>query len=544
MPRRPRSDDGTATLTTLASVALVVAILYAAQDVLLPIAVAVLIAFILTPLASWLERVGAPRIPAVLAAVALAFAILGGVAWVVTDELVELARNAPNYQETLVRKIRGLKEAPVGGDLLGQLTTTAENLGRELSQGAAPARPGTPGDVSGLEPMPVRIVEGSPLALRLLRDWLGPLLSPLGTAALVLVFVVFILLSREDLRDRLIRLAGTGRVYVTTQAFDEAGARISRYLLLQLVINASYGVAVAIGLAVIGVPSAALWGLLATVMRFVPYVGPWIAALLPILLSLAVFEGWSRPVATVAFFAVLELVSNNVMEPWLYGTSTGVSTVGIIASAVFWTWLWGPLGLVLSMPLTVCLTVLGRHVPRLAFLDVLLSDQPALELKVRFYQRLLALDFDEACDLVEQSTRRASLDEVYDQVFLPALSLAERDRHEGHLTPEQAAFVHRSMRDLIASAERQVDTSSASETIPPGAAASTAAEPDAPASRALAVLCVAAEDEADRLASTMLAALLEARGHQPRTSAPRRGEDEPSETPGLRPLGAPTHWRS
>jgi len=285
---------------------------------------------------------------------------------------------------------------------------------------------------------------------------------------------------------------------------------------------------VAIGLSLIGVPSAVLWGLLAAVMRFVPYVGPWIAAILPIALSLAVFEGWYRPLATVGLFVVLELISNNVMEPWLYGSSTGVSTVGIIASAVFWTWLWGPLGLVLSTPLTVCLTVLGRHVPRLAFLNVLLSDQPALQTDVRFYQRLLALDYNEASDLVAQFAKTATLDEVYEQLFVPALSLAERDRHAGHLTTNQVEFIHRSVSDFLGEVERQFDTSAASETVPPGAAAREEARkgPDAARGIALRVMCIPAEDEADRLAGAMMATLLRARGHETRTTNTRAASDQ------------------
>jgi methylmalonyl-CoA mutase cobalamin-binding subunit len=326
----------------------------------------------------------------------------------------------------------------------------------------------------------------------------------------------------------MIRLAGTGRVYVTTQAFD-AGARISRYLLMQLIVNATYGAAVATGLAVIGVPSAMLWGLLAGVMRFVPYVGPWIAAVLPIALSLAVFEGWYRPLATVVLVLILELVSNNIMEPWLYGSSAGVSTVGIIASAVFWTWLWGPLGLVLATPLTVCLTVLGRHVPRLGFLNVLLSDEPALPIDVRFYQRLLALDYNEASDLVAQFLKTATLDDLYEQLFVPALSLAERDRHVGHLTPDQAEFIYRSVSDFMREAERPFDTSAASETIPPGSAAATIAAgkgSDSTTGIALRIMCLPAEDEADRLAGAMLETLLRARGHDAHTADTRAASDQ------------------
>jgi predicted PurR-regulated permease PerM len=501
--------------------------LYVAQEVLLPIALAILLTFILTPLTSWLERLRIGRIPSVLVVVTLAFVALGGIGWMVTDELIDLARDAPKYRETLTAKIRSLRAVPVGGGLFAGLAETVTAIGAELDAGRAGEASGELGGAAArLEPVPVTVVENSPFALRFLLDWLGPLLAPVGTAAMVLLFVIFMLLAREDLRNRLIRLAGTGRVYVTTQAFDEAGERISNYLLMQVIINATYGLAVTAGLLVIGVPSALLWGLLAAVMRFVPYVGPWIAAILPIALSLAVFEGWFQPVATVGWFLVLELLSNNVMEPWLYGSTTGVSTVGIIASAVFWTWLWGPLGLVLSMPLTVCLTVLGRHVPRLGFLNVLLSDEPALQLDVRLYQRLLALDYNEANDVAVQFLKSGTLDDLYERLLIPALSLEERDRHAGHLTDEQAQFVFQSVRDLIPDLESQFDTSTASETLPQGAAIADAAASDVegPPHRSLRILCVPAEDEADRLAGEMLMRLLRARGHDADTVSIRASD--------------------
>lgn len=516
----PRQDDALAFVPTLTATVLGVAVLYFAQEVLIPIALSVLLSFVLTRLVIWLERWRLGRVPSVLLAVALAFAVLGGIGWMVTDQLIDLARDLPKYQDALAARIRSLRSVPIGGGVLGGITESARELGEELSGlGSSSILPSTPlGTAPAGEPVPVQLVETSPLALRLLRDWVGPILAPFGTAALVIIFVIFILLSREDLRNRLIRLAGTGRVYVTTQALDEAGGRISRYLLMQLIINATYGVAVATGLFFIGIPSAMLWGLLAAVLRFLPYVGPWIAALLPIALSLAASTTWSVPIATVALFLVLELLSNNVMEPWLYGASTGLSTVGIIASAVFWTWLWGPLGLVLSTPLTVCLAVLGRHVPSAAFLDVLFSDEPPLELNLRFYQRLLALDYNEASDLTTQFLKTGSLDELYETMLIPALSLAERDRHAGHVSDEQAEFIYRSITDLLEDLKAQFETSAVGQAVPAGAAQATGIvgvglelRPDAP--RALRILCVPAEDEADRIAGAMFVQLLTARGH-------------------------------
>src|SRR5690606_7062319 len=248
-----------------------------------------------------------------------------------------------------------------------------------------------------------------------------------------IVFVIFMLIQREDLRDRMLRLIGPGRLIATTQAIDDAAHRVSRYLLIQWMVNATYGTAAAIGLYVIGLPNALLWGVLATLLRFIPYVGPWIGASMPIALSLAAFDDWTRPLVVAGMFIVLELLSNNLMEPWLYGMGTGVSPVAIIASAVFWTWLWGPIGLVLATPLTVCLVVVGLYVPRLEFLNILLSDQPGLPPQARVYQRLLAMDQEEVFQIADEYLKERSLLDLYEYVLLPALSMAEHDRHHGIL---------------------------------------------------------------------------------------------------------------
>jgi predicted PurR-regulated permease PerM len=494
----------------LLGVLAVVAILYAAQEVLLPMALAVLLSFVLLPMVTWLERRGLGRIAAVLVAVTFAFAIFGLLGWIVGVQLVNLLAELPNYQDTLLNKIETVR-GPAGGRM-SQIIASLLTMAGEMAEAVGETD-------DGRRVMTVRFEQTIPLPLQALQTYLGPLLAPLGTAAVVIVFVIFMLIQREDLRDRMIRLAGTGRVYVTTQAFDEAAARVSKYLLMQLVINATYGIAVTVGLAIIGVPNAILWGILAAVLRFVPYVGPWIAAVLPIVLSAVVFEGWWRLAATIGLFVVLELISNNVMEPWLYGSSTGVSVVGIIAAAVFWTWLWGPIGLVLSTPLTVCLTVLGRHVPQLNFLNVLLSDQPALELNVRLYQRLLAFDDYEANEVARSFLRTGTLDELYESMFIPALSLAERDRQAGRLTDHQQRFIHRVLRDLIEGLQEEFSMSAAIETAPAGAAQETVEpQPDGkPRPRSLRLLCIPAEDTSDQLAGRMIAQLLTARGHEVET---------------------------
>ena len=285
--------------------------------------------------------------------------------------------------------------------------------------------------------------------LELAQRLLAPILGPLGTAALVLLLVIFMLLRREDLRRRLIRLIGKGRISAATHAMDDAGARVFRYLLMQLVVNVSYGIPVAIGLYFIGVPNAVLWGACATVLRFIPYIGPWIAAAIPVALSLAVSPSWTMPLLTIGLFVVLELLSNNVMEPWLYGSSTGVTPIALIIAAVFWTWLWGPVGLILTTPLTVCLVVMGRHVPRLSFLSVLLSDEEALTPAEDCYHRLLTVGEQDELEFVESYLKANSLTALYDSVFVPVIIATETDHRLELLDDEQRLFVEQSLRDII-----------------------------------------------------------------------------------------------
>ena len=351
--------------------------------------------------------------------------------------------------------------------------------------------------------------------LQTLREVGGPLVKPIATAGLVLVFVIFMLLQREDLRDRIIRLVGSGDVARTTEAMNDAAKRISRYLLMQLVINIFYGTSVGVGLYFIGVPNPILWGLLATILRFVPYVGPMIAALFPIALSFAVAPGWTLPLLTIALFVTLELIINNVLEPWLYGSSTGLSPVAVLVAAVVWTTLWGPVGLLLSTPLTVCLVVLGRHVPQLAFFDVLLGDEPALPPELKFYQRLLARDPDEATELAEEYLEDEPLEKLYDGVIIPALGLAEQDRLRGSLdraavqgmAEETIGIVEYLMEEKSATSERAADADA-----PP---------PDAP-TEAAQVLCIGARNALDEAAAAMLAHLLSAARLDRRDSPARR----------------------
>jgi predicted PurR-regulated permease PerM len=382
---------------TVSLTAFIIATLYFARDVLIPLALAALLTFLLAPLVTRLER-WLGRIGAVLLVVTLILAATGAAGWVLTRQLVDLATKLPDYKENIQTKLRSFK-VPTGG-VFTKFSETLEELKKDLPGATAPditQVPGKPETAVLTEPsvnptVPVQVIETSKANLfQLVQIIIAPLLGPLGTAALVLLLVIFMLLKREDLRSRLIRLIGQGRISATTRALDDAGARVTRYLLMQLVVNVTYGIPVAIGLYFIGVPNAVLWGACATVLRFIPYVGPWIGAAIPIALSLAVSPGWIMPLLTIGLFVVLELLSNNVMEPWLYGSSTGVSPIALIFAAVCWTWLWGPVGLVLATPMTVCLVVMGRHIPRLSFLSVVLSDEEALTPAEECYSRLLTV---------------------------------------------------------------------------------------------------------------------------------------------------------
>ena len=474
MTRTP-SKQTTSSLAVVAAVT--IAGLYFAQEVLIPVALAVLLAFLLDPPATWLERRRLGRVASVLVVVLVASAGIAALFWTVGDQVVRLAQDLPKYQDEIVRKRDRLS---LSGGSFGQ---KLERFGEAMNESAAATRPTTaPADepdgvvgaaveqigrdpirAAGKEavggpPATVRPEAGAGLSpenplyavalpapvspVRTLFSYLGLVLGPLGTAALVFVFVVFVLLEREELRDRLIRLTSRGKYTVTTRAINDAGSRIGRYLFAQAIVNGSYGLVISLGLFVIGLtlghgtgfPSFVLWGALCAVLRFIPYVGPWVASAFPVTLSLAVYPGFEVFAATLGLFVVVELLSNNVMEPWLYGATTGLSTVALLVAAVFWTWLWGPVGLLLSTPLTVCLVVVGKHVPQLKFLDVLLGDGPALPPRVTFYQRLLAGDEAGARQVVDAAAKADGDERVPDEVLIPALRLARRDRRDDELS--------------------------------------------------------------------------------------------------------------
>ena len=420
---------------TLAGGVLVVAVLYTAQAVIVPIALAVLLTFLLTPVVMPLQRrIG--RVPAVLAVGVLTFTVIGLIGWATTRQLSLVIQELPSYRQNIRQKVRDIRTA--GDGSVGALSEALEDVRKEI----------TPDSPAAAPPQPVVIRDDGVTAPWRLPA-LGPMLEPLATAALVIVLVIFMLLERQELRDRLIRLFGHGRLTGTTRAFDEAGRRVSRYLLTQSLINLAYGVGVCAGLWAIGVPYPVLWGLLGAMLRFIPYVGPLAGAAAPLLVALAVLEGWTRPLLVAALFLVLELFTNLVLETVFYAGAAGISQVGLLVAVAFWTWLWGPLGLLMATPLTVCITVLGRHVPGLGLVTALLSDDPVLEPPVRFYQRLLAGDQEEAAEVLEEHLKSDQLTSVYDAVVIPALTYAELDRMEGRLSSDEERAVVGAAGELV-----------------------------------------------------------------------------------------------
>jgi len=466
-----RHELGTPGTSSLALLVVVIAALYFGREIFVPLALALILSFALAPAVTWLRRRRIPRIPAVLGVVMLAFVAIFGFGVVVAGQVSQLADNLPRYQYNIQDKIRTFRSSAAEGGIFQRASEMLRELSEEIegqtgaTPGVAPEPTPSADRATPVQPLPVRIQEPEPRPLQLLQSVIGPLIEPLATGGIVIVFVVFMLLQRGDMRDRFIRLAGADDLHRTTEAISDAGKRVARYLLMQLVVNATYGIPVAIGLWLIGVPNPLLWGMLAMVLRFVPYIGPFIASMFPLALAIAVDPGWTLFLWTAALFVVLELVSNNVVEPWLYGASTGLSPLAVIAAAIFWTWLWGPVGLLLSTPLTVCLVVLGRHVPKFEFLDVLLGSEPVLTPQESLYQRLLAGDPDEATEKAEDFLEERPLLDFYEEVAIPALSLMEHDRARGVLDDERRAVIAASFHTLVdnLSDHEDVDATEAAE---------------------------------------------------------------------------------
>jgi predicted PurR-regulated permease PerM len=488
---------------TVLTIGLVVAFLYVARDVIVPIILAVLLSFLLAPAVRALRRWRIGRVTAVSLTVSMAFLAILGFGAVVVQELSILAQQIPEYRSNLETKIRALPEAVPGSGMFHRITSMVQELGRELKRSEAQISTASDNrsatDASSVEsakPLPVEIQRPAFEPLQIVQSIAGPLLQPLTMAGLVIVFVIMILLEREDLRDRVLRLAGRD-LHRTTVAMDDAGRRISRYLLRQLIVNACCGVPIGLGLALIGIPNAALWGIFAALLRFLPYLGIVIAAGFPIALAVALDPGWMLLVWVILLFVATELVVANLLEPWVYAASTGLSSVALIAAATFWTWLWGPIGLLLSTPLTVCLVVLGRHVPQLEFLDVMLGNEPVLSPDESFYQRLLANDPGEATEQAEEFGKERSLGEFFDEVAIPALVRAQQDSDEGMLSSERRLLIKDGIQAML---EDLCDDAAPDATFKSPTRAMTEGMPP--------IVCVAGRNELDEAAASLLVHLL------------------------------------
>lgn len=504
------APPGPASLLTAGGILLAIAALYFGRDFFIPFALAVLLAFALSPIINWLRRWRVPRSAAVLITVMLAFSAIGGLSYVVAAQLLSLANAIPTYQQTIVEKVRSLRDSSTtGGGIVDRLTSTIEGFRSELAIQDEAAPLGQPSADAPIrrEPIPVTIEPGAGSPIDVLRVVVGPLVEPLVTAGIVVVFVIFVLLERESVRDRFIKLVGAGDLQTSTEALSEAGSRVSRYLLMQLVVNLTYGVPIGIGLYLIGVPNAVLWGMLAVALRFIPYLGPFLAALFPITLAFAVDPGWSMLFWVVGLFLTMELISNNIVEPWLYGASTGLSALAIISAAIFWTILWGPVGLILSTPLTVCLVVIGRYVPQLQFLGVLLGSDPVLLPEEQLYQRLLSGNDEAAAEMAENYVDKHSSHAFYDQVAIPALCLAENDRQRDSTGTSYKRTVAEGMVAVVHEIADHLRQRS-------DAAAESRADKTALVPRALGVpdLCVGGKTDLDAAAAEMVAQAVAERG--------------------------------
>jgi len=440
--------------------AIIVMVLYFGREIIIPIALAILLSFVLAPLVGLLQRLRIPRGLAVVSVVIIAFALIFAMGSLLATQLAQLAGDLPRYQSTISEKIQSFRDTTAGRGTLERASGMLKDLSKELDkpkEAATALGAGTSPKATPPKPVPVEVLQPDPGALQSLQSLISPLLHPLATTGIIVIFVIFILLQREDLRNRLIRLAGSHDLQRTTAALDDAASRLSRLFLIQLLVNGSFGIVIGIGLWLIGVPSAILWGILAGVLRFVPYIGAFIAAAFPLALAVAVDPTWSMLLWTVALFLVVEPVVGHVIEPMVYGHSTGLSPVAVVASATFWTALWGPIGLVLATPLTVCLVVLGRHVERLEFLDVMFGDRPALSPPEIFYQRMLAGDPTEASEKAEEFLKERSLSSYYDEVALKGLQLAQVDAERGALDLERLAKIRDAVGEFVNNISEQGD---------------------------------------------------------------------------------------
>ena len=523
---------------------IIVATLYFGREIFVPVALAILLSFVLAPAVDLLQRIRILRSIAVVAVVALAFAAIFGLGGLMATQLNQLAGDLPRYQSTMREKIQSFRGATAGSGTLERAADMLQDLSKELDKPKDTARASAgplvrqASPTGAVQPVPVEVRQPDPGALASLRSVISPLVHPLATTGIIVIFVIFILLQREDLRNRFIRLAGSHDLQRTTAALDDAASRLSRLFLIQLVVNAAFGIAIGLGLWLIGVPSAVLWGILAGVLRFVPYIGAFIGAAFPLALAAAVDPGWSMLLWTLALFLVIEPVVGHVIEPMVYGHSTGLSPVAVVVSATFWTALWGPIGLVLATPLTVCLVVLGRHVERLEFLDVMFGDRPALSPPEIFYQRMLARDPTEAAEQAEEFLKERSLSAYYDEIAVKGLQLAQADATRGVLDEVRQAKICDAVRELVSDLgdDTDVEPEKGNTTVLNAEAAAAVdgmpdavSLPDAPVLRSddlrpewrgeRAILCTAGRTPLDEAAATMFAQLVSAHGVPARVEA-------------------------
>ncbi len=506
--------------------ALIIAGLYFGREIFVPVALAVLLSFVLAPFVRRLQLLRLPRVAAVLLVVVLGFAIIFSLAGLMVTQASRLAEALPGYEQTLRNKIESLRGIAGGGTgTLERASKVLKDLKTELQNTDAGNPPAAPilQPSADSKPIPVEVRQPDPGALNTLAAIIAPLISPLTTTGIVVIFVIFILLQRQDLRNRFVRLAGSSDIQRTTAALDEAGDRLSRLFLTQIGFNAAFGMAIGLGLQLIGVPSAPLWGLIAMILRFVPYIGAVISAILPLILAAAVGSGWEMLVLTALLFVVLELLAGQVLEPIVFGHSSGLSPVAIIIAASFWTWLWGPVGLVLATPLTICLVVGGRHIDRLQFLDIMLGDQPVLTPAQLVYQRLLAGDPIEAAEQAREFLKSAPLESYYDSILTQGLCLAAADNRLGHLDAERLERIAETVRELVDDLDGHEDIQTieapVSDDVSP-IARLAAAESDheklripeawqAPRS----ILCIPALSKLDESVAIVLAQVLRRRGY-------------------------------
>jgi len=484
----------TAQLLRIVTFVAVVAALYFGRSVFIPLALAILLSMLLAPAMTFLTRLKIPRLLGLVLVGAILGTITFALAWKLTVEFSDLTGQVSTYKSTLENKIQSIGGLENSGfsrvsEALGDLEAELLKPGKEESRRAGPM------GSSSARPVTVKVVPPSNTIASV-----ESVLGSMGAAGMVIIFTIFILMGREDLRNRLIHLTGGGRLTLVTQALDEATRRVQRYLFLQSAVNAMFGVVVGVGLSLIGIPEAWLWGLMAAILRFLPYVGAPAAAAIPIVLSLAAYSGWGHAAGTVAFFVVLELVVANLVEPLLYGAQVGLSPLAILVSAVFWTLIWGFPGLILATPLTVTLVVMARYIPSLSFLRVLLGDQPEISATELYYQRLLASDQNESRQTLEQYVQETSLEQAYGEVLIPALCLAEQDRHRSELDDATFSFILQSTREFV-------------EDLDDG---SVVAGPDPErlmrAKAQSSILCLPARDEGDEIAGIILSQTLERTG--------------------------------